>query len=329
MVEEVLRRLRNCDPDASWGERGKHLTTFAASMMFSGHSEHFRRTVFNKAVHRFCLELDAHKAGVSDIYRSREERIRQLQAKGGKSTKDNWFRRVEGGERVTSVFRVPYTRGGELKERVAKSLKQNAAPKGIKTKVQESSGLQLKGSLMKSDPFPRDVCHRDGCPLTRGSRKCREQCFQSHCNYAILCSRCDPPDDVSLAPSNHGRPAHSQPASGGTAPPPRSPRYLYLGESSRGCYIRFQSHITKYKLRKNFMWDHVQKVHDGEQGVNPGGDFYMQLVGVDREPMPRVVRESVGIKNAREEERKGGYEVMNDKNEWFGVKVVTAAFKQE
>ena len=77
------------------------------------------------------------------------------------------------------------------------------------------------------------------------------------------------------------------------------------------------------------MWDHVQKVHGGEQGVTPGDDFYMQLVCVDREPMPRVVRESVGIKNAREEELKGGCEVMNDKNEWFGMKVVTAAFKQE
>ena len=82
-------------------------------------------------------------------------------------------------------------------------------------------------------------------------------------------------------------------------------------------------------MKRNFMWDHVQKVHGGEQGSSPADDFYMKLVNVDREPLPRVVRESVGIKNAREEERTGSLEVMNDKNEWFGMKVVTAAFKQE
>ena len=76
------------------------------------------------------------------------------------------------------------------------------------------------------------------------------------------------------------------------------------------------------------MWDHVQKVHDGVRGENPANDFYMKLWSVDGEPIRRVVRESVLIKRAREGEE-GGTEVMNDKNEWFGVRVVTAAFKQE
>ena len=33
MVEEVLRRLRNCHPDMPWEERGKHITTFAKEEM--------------------------------------------------------------------------------------------------------------------------------------------------------------------------------------------------------------------------------------------------------------------------------------------------------
>ena len=330
MVEEVLRRLRNCDPDASWGDRGGHLTTFAASMLAAGHTEHFRQVVFNKAVHKFCQMLDTHKAGVSDIYRSREERLRELQVKGGKSTRDNWFRKVEGGERVTSVFRVPFTPDGELKERVGKSIKSNRAPEGIFTKVQEDSGSQLKSSVMKSDPFPRNTCQRDLCPLTRGGQECRERCFQAHCNYAILCTRCDPPDEVSL--SSHSRkppPASCDPPADETdAAVIRAPHHVYLGETSRGCYIRFTAHITKYKSKTNFMWDHVQKVHDGVRGENPANDFYMKLWSVDGEPIRRVVRESVLIKRAREGEE-GGTEVMNDKNEWFGVRVVTAAFKQE
>ena len=38
----------------------------------------------------------------------------------------------------------------------------------------------------------------------------------------------------------------------------------------------------------------------------PGDDFYMKLCVVDRDPIRRVVRESVRIKNAREREDEGG-----------------------
>ena len=76
------------------------------------------------------------------------------------------------------------------------------------------------------------------------------------------------------------------------------------------------------------MWDHVQKVHDGVRGESLFNDFYMKLWSVDGDPIRRVLRESVLIKGAREREE-DGTEVMNDKNEWFGVRVVTAAFKQE
>ena len=50
MIEEVLRRLRNCSPGSSWEEKGKHLTEFALSLKSSGHGERFRVEVFNKAL---------------------------------------------------------------------------------------------------------------------------------------------------------------------------------------------------------------------------------------------------------------------------------------
>ena len=78
------------------------------------------------------------------------------------------------------------------------------------------------------------------------------------------------------------------------------------------------------------MWDHTVEVHGGEQGDIPAHDYYMRLCSVDKDPIRRVVRESIRIKNARErEDEGGGTAVMNDKSEWFGVKVVTADFKQE
>ena len=58
----------------------------------------------------------------------------------------------------------------------------------------------------------------------------------------------------------------------------------------------------------------------------------MMLCNVDRDPIRRVVRESIRIKTAREREDEGGgigTVVMNDKSEWFGVRVVSVDFKQE
>ena len=110
----------------------------------------------------------------------------------------------------------------------------------------------------------------------------------------------------------------------------RPPLRIYCGESSRGCNTRFQQHVVKYKGRKGFMWDHTAEHHGGAQGETPACDYYMKLSSVDRNPIWRIVREPIRIKNARErEDEGGGTAVMNDKSEWFGVKVVSVDFKQE
>ena len=105
---------------------------------------------------------------------------------------------------------------------------------------------------------------------------------------------------------------------------------VYCGESSSGCSTRYQQHVVKYKGRKGFMRDHTAEHHGGAQGETPACDYYMKPSSVDRDPIRRIVRESIRIKNARErEDEGGGTAVMNDKSEWFGVKVVSVDFKQE
>ena len=236
-------------------------------------------------------------------------------------------------------------------------------PGGLSTKIQEQGGYKLKFCLTKSDPFPRSNCGRDSCPLTRGDQECGERCYQAHCNYAILCTRCDPPGEVSLmmstSPQHQPAPAHDAPHGaataeqrdgglaqhddamqlgddaprGGDAPAClRPPRCIYCGESSRGCKTRYEQHVNKYNARKGFMWEHTAQHHGGVQGDTPARDYYMMLCNVDRDPIRRVVRESIRIKTAREREDEGGgigTVVMNDKSEWFGVRVVSVDFKQE
>ena len=192
MVEEVLRRLRNCSPECTWEERGKYLTEFAVALKSSGHSEHFRQVVFEKAVARFEKELANHHDGTADLYRTREERERQIVLKGGKADKDSWFRQKEGDsdQRVTSILSVPYTSKSSLTSEVKRIFDKTQLPTGLKSKAQESSGSKLQHCLVRPDPFPRERCQRAGCPVN-GEEGCLDKCFQGHVNYLITCVRCE------------------------------------------------------------------------------------------------------------------------------------------
>ena len=56
LVEEVMRRLRNCSPEMEWEEKGVFLTEYAREMKNSGHDEKFRREVMKKAVAKYERE---------------------------------------------------------------------------------------------------------------------------------------------------------------------------------------------------------------------------------------------------------------------------------
>ena len=103
-----------------------------------------------------------------------------------------------------------------------------------------------------------------------------------------------------------------------------------MGESSRGCYVRGKQHREDYRNRKEFMWDHDLKEHGGTSDVR----FEIELVAKDRDPMRRVIRESIRIRNARKNERQADVngrvtEIMNRKEEWFGLKTIEVNFSQE
>ena len=307
MVEEILRRLRNCSPSSSWEEKGKHLTEFANCMKCSGHKEEFRRTVFNKAVARYRKELEDHVQGIKDIYRSKVDRRRDTKVKGGKASKDTWFRKKQTGNSVsdkaktTSVLKVPFT-AGALSGRLSETLKKTTAPEGISTRVQEGGGSKLKDQLVRLDPFPKDTCSRSDCSTTsKGNDRtgCRETCFQGNVNYSITCDTCE-------------RQRKEDPS---------CVLYIYIGETARGCYERFKGHLESYRQKKGFMWKHAEEAHNGSMNLK----FSIKREAVDPEPMRRIIRESIRINDM---EWRSDVKLMNTKEEFFGVKTVRATFSQ-
>ena len=154
--------------------------------------------------------------------------------------------------------------------------------------------------------------------------ECGETCFQNHVNYVIKCVRCEEARRVAKELQESSGPVEQ------SIPVP--PEFVYTGESSRGCYTRFKQHVTKYIAKDNFMWQHVNEIHDGVMGNNPHADFSIRRVSIDADPMRRILRESVHITKLREAEggkKSGELVVMNTKDEFFGVKVVQPSFVQE
>ena len=153
-------------------------------------------------------------------------------------------------------------------------------------------GNKLQHSLMKNDPFPRERCHRANCPLITDKGGCKEKCYQEHVNYTITCTAC------------------------------KDKTVIYIGESSRGCYIRYEQHMADYRRKEGFMWEHAQEYHQGQTDIK----FSMIRVATDRDPMRRIVRESIRIIENRKDET---VHLLNSKKEWFGISAIQPAFTQE
>ena len=152
-LEEILRRLRNCHPSMPREEKGEHLTEFAMCMKKSGFSEKYRKGVFEQALKRYEKELNNHLEGIQDLYRSRDERKKQIKEKGGKTGKEDWFRkpRKENKEKVpTSILKVPYT-GGVLVKMMNGG--RSYPPNGTRMRIQEDTGVKLCHLLVSPDPF--------------------------------------------------------------------------------------------------------------------------------------------------------------------------------
>ena len=164
---------------------------------------------------------------------------------------------------------------------------------------------------MRADPFPQRRCFRTDCPVvTRDSTDCRETCFQGHATYVARCEVC----------AQARKEARADVIGGDDIPPD----YIYVGETSRGLFVRHEKHVEKYGTVKSsgFMNKHAVERHGGDLNLR----FSMERTATDRDPMRRVIRESIQIVRARGEREK---QLMNSKDEYFGVRVVRPNFTQE
>ena len=66
--------------------------------------------------------------------------------------------------------------------RIRESIK-DTGPIGTRVLVLEKPGQKLMATLGPNNPFPREFCHRESCPLK--STKCLESCSKEGVVYKI------------------------------------------------------------------------------------------------------------------------------------------------
>lgn len=317
LLEEGMRRVRNCSPELPWSKKVYFLNKFSSDLKYSGHTISFRKTLLKRIVARYDVELANHLEEKTRLYRNREERINMKEANKMNSMKDTWFR--VGG--YTSTLMVPATPNGVLAEKVRENLEKGRQPAKTKTKVIEDGGSSVRKGIIQSNQFPRQKCERENCLLClqqEGENK-SVICDKENIGYAGECSRC---------------PAGS---------------FAYIGETSKTAFTRMTQHLTAYRAAstanipappqlvysdltkwpraaKSWMWEHTRDCHGGIVGQDGGvTDYKMKVDGRFLKCLYRQVDEDVRMQQF---EKNGGV-LLNSKYEYFMPKSVQPVFRQQ
>ena len=214
LMEETGSRLRNCDPLTPWEEKEEIISRMNLQMMKGGHRERFRHMITTRAVYKHLDTLRKDREGKRPMYRNREEMKEEWKDRGGRPDSQDWFRR--GG--ATGVLSVPNTPQEVLRERIERAVRAGQGPREQLLKIVEQPGVSVRNSLCRSNPIPREHCHRRACPLR--DQGCKERCLKESVNYVARCKRCW--EDLG--------------EEGGK---------VYLGESSRSVYTRAMANPLK------------------------------------------------------------------------------------
>ena len=173
-----------------------------------------------------------------------------------------------------------------MANRIRESIK-DTGPAGTRVLVLEKPGQKLMATLGPNNPFPREFCHRESCPLK--NTRCLETCSKEGVVYVIWCQRC-----------------HTEQLDRGATEPKDS---VYIGETSRTVYTRFHQHVKDYikaskqtpgslldEEHSSFMMDHSRTFHGGHQDFKK--DFLIKVISTHRDPLTRQTTEAVRIQMA-------------------------------
>ena len=257
LVEEGLRRLRNCSRGLDACVRRRVMTAWAMKLKRSGYPETVRHQVITEAVRKFekmCKEEDE---GGRPVHRARswQKSARRLEKERKGTT---WHK--SNPERVSAPLIIDPT-AGALTEKMKAVCKDFGATMGMDVKVVERAGKAVKSDA-KSEPLRNKSCGRDNCMCCSSGNE--GGCETNSIAYKIECQGC-------LAAGKSAE---------------------YEGESARNGFSRGLEHQDSLRKEREDspLWKHCQLVHNGEKQT-----FSMSVVGSFQSCLERQINEAVRI----------------------------------
>ena len=259
LTQQVLRILLNCSKEITWQRKAYHVSEWMKKVQLSGYNKKFRYEIVDSAIKAYKKIYDEDLNKVKPIYRQRDYRKKERKETKMKKKKD-WYEK--GGYK--SVIFVPSTPESTLKRKYDCVIKET----GMRFKVVEKAGKQLKRILQSSNPFQKEGCNDALCFVCRNGNK--GNCRRNDIKYHVECQR-----------ENCGK--------------------IYHGETSKNAYTRGREHEADYRLHseKSHMWKHCVLDHDGEEQT-----FTMHIDKTFRkDPLLRQITEAIAIQDTGEERR--------------------------
>ena len=261
LVEEGLRRLRNCSRGLDAGVRRKVMKAWAMKLRRSGYPETVRHQVISEAVRKFKKMCEDEDKGGRPIHRARswQKSARRLEKERKKTT---WHK--TSADRVSAPLIIDPT-AGELTGKMKAACRDFGVSMGMDVRVIERAGRSVKSDA-KSEPLRSKDCGRAKCMCCSTGNP--GGCETNSVGYKLVCQGC----------LMAGRSAE------------------YHGEAARNCYSRGLEHQDgeSNEREDSPLWKHCQLVHGGEKQT-----FSMVVTGSFHSCLERQINEAVRITSSK------------------------------
>ena len=253
LANELARRMFNTSPDlVEKGEAENDIDEFLYKLMRSGYSVKERRQIEFEGTRQYRNVVSRVEAGERKLYRSANE-AKLVRAVGKKVKECKWW-----GKAHDTVMFVQATPNELLRKKVQEVCDRE----GMKVKVVEKGGRNLKQILQRSEVASSGFCGRTDCRLCEYEGK--GMCSKESVGYKIWCPNCE----------EEGTPSTMH------------------GETGRCARVRINEHFEALeKGRSSNLQEHCDSYHNGQKI-----QFRCEVVRAFRDPLTRQLEEALRIR---------------------------------
>jgi hypothetical protein len=279
LVQETVRRMRNCCSRIPEEEKDEIIQKFVLKMRRSGYKGRYRQRVLIAAKGIMDQKRKDDSEGRIPLYRSKEYESRNRRLIKEKK-KINWYNGKNTKEKFyMAPLIVDPTPDGKLREELQKICKEHGEEGGMWIKVVERGGDKIK-NICRSNPTGSKECGRMTCGICRGDKPGR--CNVRGAGYRCKCLECE----------KEGVKAYYEGESGGNA---------------HNRYLLHEAAVRRGKVEASALAKHMQVQHDGMVGK-----FTMEVTGTFPGCLERLGDEGIRVRETEEE----ADIIMNSKTEF-------------